>query len=86
MLEDIMNPIILVKYIQVATLLCTLFVTIQKVEKCIIYITTMLWKVIYFSKISGQQMVSFIEYGMMAMFDLAMLCYSGEIIKGEVSF
>lgn len=31
MLEDIMNPIILVKYIQVTTLLCTLFVTILKV-------------------------------------------------------
>lgn len=31
LLEDIMNPIILVKYIQVTTLLCTLFVTILKV-------------------------------------------------------
>lgn len=30
-------------------------------------------------------MITFIEYGMMAIFDLAMLCYSGEIIKGEVS-
>lgn len=37
-------------------------------------------------KISGPVMVSFIEYGMMAIFDLAMLCYAGEIIKAEVSF
>ncbi|KAJ6648130.1 Odorant receptor 83a [Pseudolycoriella hygida] len=28
-------------------------------------------------------MITFTEYGMMAIFDLAMLCYSGEIIKGE---
>ncbi|XP_037048851.1 putative odorant receptor 85e [Bradysia coprophila] len=62
-LEDIMSPIILVKYTQVTTLLCTLFVTILK--------------------ISGPVMVSFIEYGMMAIFDLAMLCYAGEIIKTE---
>lgn len=33
MLEDILSPIILVKYTQVTTLLCTLFVTILKVYK-----------------------------------------------------
>ncbi len=37
-------------------------------------------------KTSGAAMISFVEYGMMAIFDLAMLCYAGEIIKAEVSF